>query len=291
LVLVALTGCSTTVVGPSMGPLDAMFGGPGRFSSIQESVADEIEASVRRCMSLAGFTYSPESPVPSYAFSVNNLTPPARSETESVGYGVVQFFLDTAETGSEIEPPSEEYLVALVGGPLGEQPVPQADQGCVGSAISDVFGSASQLQAVEVLDERYFDHLARLESKPEVLLAGAEWALCMSDAGFEYGSRQAIVDDIEDRAIKASDSLAYRLRGLSEVEQQAILGDSMGEPPESSPLDLIEVQDKELLIAATDQSCFNSRVVELFEPVRDEAERSFIEQNRTILEWMVSEWG
>ncbi len=282
----------------------------------------DIEESIRLCMAEQGFEYSPVLP-PEGSFATFDPDDEAdRVATE--GFGITTWYgNEEMNAGVEWDDPNQDrvetmtpaeqdaYWAALHGDQSElDQEVeidPETGEemyvssgfggGCQGGAYEEAYGDQ---EATEELWEQLEPALealnARMEADPRIVELNAEWAACMTEAGYTYESRNAMYDDIYESFQTRLDEImgpdSDPLAGMTEDElnaffelpadeQAAIYDERMADITDQPALQ--ELQQEEIALAVADNAC-GEGFYDAYIEVSEEYEAELIAGNRDILE-------
>lgn len=298
----------------------------------EESRVQEL---IRACMAEEGFDYTPVLP-PEEAYEI--WTPEDEEERiRTQGFGITTWYGNEEqfeEEGIEWEDPNQEmieamseteqqaYFDALYGsedeqmeGSVTEVDPETGEEyqvsegwgfGCEGEAYEEIYGGQDQAQAQELWEDLgpEFEALyERVQADPRIVEFNEEWASCMSSAGFDFESREAmhetIFEDFDQRLqaiIGPEGGYVDPFEGWTEEEMEAFFEEHTDDEIDAffrdaereamSQVDqeaLAELQQEEIDLAVADFEC-GQGFEEVYTEVSAEYEAEFIAQNREILE-------
>ena len=279
-------------------------------NAMQEREA-KVQEEVRKCMEAEGFDYVP---MDASRMNVRMVGPGMEDDAEfrrTKGYGITTTFGDRPEVAEEDrqaandpnqairEALSEEERKAYDKALFGRTASPDGDGGNftvrVGSAgvvagdeagegldLSEAgcFGKAQEAvggdQRIERVGPKLQELQERIESDPRVVKANADWAECMSEAGFDFESPE----DIPEYLFGKMSDLQKELGGDGgpvgeDGGLRAINIEALADSPE-----LAALQAEELALAKADDGCAESTGrKDIAKKVRAEAEKRFLEEN------------
>jgi len=282
----------------------------------------DIEESIRLCMAEQGFEYTPVTP-PDGAFTTFDPEDEAeRVATE--GFGISTWYgneeMDTSMTWEDpnqervdaMTPAEQEaYWAALHGAESDlDQEVeidPETGEemyvtsgfggGCQGVAYEEAYGDMDATQDLwEELEPAFEALSARMEADPRIVELNAEWAACMSEAGYTYESREAMYEDVYETFQARLDEImgpdTDPLAGMTEEElnaffelppdeQQAVYDEQMAAVTDQPGLK--ELQEEEIALAVADNEC-GEGFYEAYDEISATYEAEMIAENRDILE-------
>ena len=261
-------------------PLEASLGfasepGQRQYQLVQRQ--READAALVQCMDEAGFFYAVprvENLLRGGAFVGDG----SRTWTSQNGLGIASAFAGALmQDGVQDAPDAAAANLAYVGGLTAEQAAaydlalvgeittdpadpaaPFTPAGCWGASYTEL------LRLVAIIDE-FEPKLAslngRMVSDPRVVELEQAWSECMDAAGYRYGNRQAMVDDVYAQ--------------LLDVQ----LVDSNGATQIASPEDFDLVLGFERSVAVASFDCRDSLAAD-FRMLRDDYEQEFLDDNR-----------
>lgn len=287
---------------------------------------------IRTCMAEEGFDYTPVVP-PEESFQV--WSPGDEEEfAKTEGFGITTWYgnEDSFDRGMEWEDPNQEmveamseteqtaYYEALYGTEeeqmegstteidpeTGEEYMTSEGYGfgCDGEASTEIYGDFSQTSDLwEEIGPEMEALYERVAADPRVVELDEEWAACMSDAGFEYESRnqmyETVYEDFQQRfdAIVGPDGgYVDPFEGWTEEEINAFFEektqdeiDAFFQESQQQTRDDIDqealaaLQQEERDVAVASFKC-SADYDEKYQEISAEFEAEFIAANRDILE-------
>ncbi|MBD7918448.1 hypothetical protein H9657_09180 [Cellulomonas sp. Sa3CUA2] len=273
LVLAGCTGGTSAASADDDGPMTAFFEKVGGSYEDEdfEKQQREVEELVATCMAEQGFEYSPNDPSSSRGMDPDDI-PEWDSKEYALQFGYGATTSDELYGGSEEwVDPNADYIASMSEGEQtafyealwGASPEvdPEADPdaeveynwedgGCQGKASHEVY-EQDQIwddPAFEAMSEEMNSEYETLADDPALGEAQAEWAACITKAGYDYASPD-----------EAQQSIFDELNALYE----AAAPDPEAEPdPEASyepdEAAMAELKKKEMALAAADYECKES---------------------------------
>lgn len=325
-VLLILAACgNATAESATAGssPLSELLGVPSNQADAEEffeAAEREAEEKIRICMTEKGFEYEPQ--LNSNGPGVIGGDPSDPEYRAQYGYGITTTFEETFlafegpfggdDPTADMSPEeAAAFQEALWGPPIefdeGEESgglIFDGDefepQGCAGVAYDEAFN------AFNVFD-KFSDELEemerRFEADPRIVEIYGDWRECLSAAGYDYETPEAIFEDLFERMMDLQMSVfgeppsfdGEMLDG-ERLDGEMFEGGGDGEMPEGAQFvfeppeldaagqaELDELQAYEIGLAEADWSCKGDTEAEILE-IRYEYEQTFIDENRDALE-------
>lgn len=282
----------------------------------------ERQELLAECMAAQGFEYVPVdySQFATFAGPGGDLDPSSREFAETYGFGFSTFDDQAfAEPAVDFVDPNQEYVealsdsardayyAALYGQPpeidesmtedeinamLEENPELFQPQGCEGEAFQS---TSDGLESVyTALSDQFEDLYQRVQADPRVVAWEADWASCMADAGYAFGSMEEIYDELS-RRMEPLWASQDPTAGMTQAELEALSPEEMEELFSSpSPMDqdlLDEMRTYELAVAVASFDCGGSDQDELFTEVFGEYQDQFIQDNLGTIQDLLAEDG
>jgi hypothetical protein len=281
----------------------------------------ERQELIAECMAAQGFEYTP---VDYSQFAVfgpeGDLDPTSREYAETYGFGFSTFEDQAiAEPAADFVDPNQEYVeglsesasdayyAALYGQPpeidesmtedeinamLEENPDLFQPQGCEGEAFQS---TSDGLESVyTALSDQFEDLFQRVEADPRVVAWEADWASCMADAGYDFGSMEEIYDELS-RRMEPLWASQDPTAGMTQAELEALSPEEMEElfssPPQMDQDLLDEMRTYELAVAVASFDCGGFDQDELFTEVFREYQDQFIQENLGTIQELLAEDG
>jgi hypothetical protein len=286
----------------------AMRAGGGQQPT-EEDLAKQrkVEDATVACMKAAGFEYvavPPEQNAKSKFADAFNLPPDKFAE--QYGYGIST--IDWSKAGADDTNPNTKIrsglsasaqkaydkalngpnatgngAVVIQGGGDGASTNAQADLGCRGKAVAQVYGErggpkvdftkfASLFKDIQALQKR-------IETDQRVVDATGAWSDCMADAGH---AGLAKVEDPREQIQKKLDELTGTTPPAKSGAGKTVIG-----PPSFDKVDaakLADLRKSEIELAVADQKCKAKGYDEVYKKVQYEFEQEFVDQNKAELE-------
>lgn len=289
-----------------------------------------VQESIRQCMAEQGFEYKPMLS-PEEAFTSVDIDQEEWARTQ--GFGITTWFGNEEEMmgGEEWIDPNQETLEAMSDGERKAweealwgtqeeqeaQMTPEIDEetgetfytsigygpGCQGEAYEKEYGDQDAqdlwLELQPAMDEMY----QRVDADPRVVEANEAWSACMSEAGYEVGTRnemwETVYEDFQERldAIVgpnsgfgdpfegwSEDEINTFFEEKSQEEIDAFFEEANAKARENVDMDAVRaLQQEEIDMAVADFEC-GEAIDEIYAEVVAEYESDLIAANRDILE-------
>lgn len=282
-------------------------------NSFQEREA-KVQEEVRKCMAAEGFDYIPMDPS---RMNVRMVGPGMEDDAEfrrTKGYGITTMFGERAEEAPDddgnddpnrairealSDEDKEAYDKALFGrtatadgeggsfsvrvspgggvvaGDGEGESLDLSDAGCFGKA-QEAVGSEDRLRRI---GPKLQELQERIASDPRMVKADAEWAECMSDAGYDFESPEKIPEYLFGKMNELQKELGGGGGGVT-----ASAGPDGPMPFDMEAIanspELAALQREELALAKADDGCAESTGrADIAKKVRAEAEKRFLEEN------------
>lgn len=259
-------------------PLDRFFADDGGFAAAQAGWQQSLEEGVAVCMRTAGFTYVPPAPITDSIYSSQSRLTEAEW-TSRHGYGIVDGYLETIQRG--LDDPNSTYRASLTPGELSEYEIALYGNrelndgqtgGCVREAI-DAQGSDTY-DAVTELMTTYNDRLQRVTATSDMQQAAIDWATCMGEAGFGFGSQNEATASIQRQLEALMEPVLAQIVTIPQPEIADFLGalDSPADLPGLDAAALDELRADEIQLAEQDLSCYVAHVEPAYGPARARVE-------------------
>ncbi|WP_448630136.1 hypothetical protein [Cellulomonas soli] len=251
----------------------------------------QSEEIVAACMLEQGFEYEPvdNSSMTSTSTVDEEFDPSSREYVEKYGYGMTTMYEENAapvEDTEEWVDPNAEYVEAMsetertayyeaLYGVQEEyvegEEAPAYDwttAGCQGKAQHEVYdelNGAWNMEEFAALQEEISGIYEQLQSDPAMTELNQKWASCMADAGYDYDTQQAAMDDIMEQS-------------------NALYGDGTSESgPDKAKLK--EVAATEIAVATADFDCRKDLDFERKTfAIQSKLEQAFVDQHKAELD-------
>ncbi len=296
----------------------------------------QVEESVRQCMAEAGFEYQPQV-MPDSAFSA-----PVEEDMgeyyATQGFGISTWYgrddetTDTTVAGEEWIDPNQEMLDAMsdterqawydelygseeeqmedlrteVDPDTGEeyQVSDGYGAGCYGEAYQAQYGDQNDVNALwEEINPMMETMYEQVQADPRIVELDQAWAACMSDAGYEYESMNAMYESVYtdfqtrfDEIVGPNGGYVDPMADWTQEEIESFFNEKTQEEidaffaeAETSNLANIDqdalsaLQQEEIDLAVAAYEC-QGDYYEVYQDISEEYEADFIAANREVLE-------